>query len=189
MKSRIFQILLISVLLTGCQKEEKQSPFDISNNRIGFLTNEIKVSQLDSVFANDSIAKAITNKNSLSSSNEIEIYEKGGAKLLVLEVKNESDPSSTIENIQIIDPRYKTSSGLSSGGVFKNIKDHYTISKINNTLSTAVIFVDSIQAYFTIDKKELPKKFQNTTDAKIDVSDIPDSAKIKHFWISWDASN
>ena len=110
---------------------------------------------------------------------------KEGAKLLVLEAKDESDPTSTIENIQVIDARYKTASGLSSGSTFKSIKDNYAISKINNTLSTAVIFVDSIQAYFTIDKKELPVTFQNSTDAKITVSDIPDTAKIKHFWISW----
>ncbi len=186
MKSRIFQILIISVLFCGCQKEKKQSQFDIAINRIGFLTTEIKVNQLDSVFAKDSIVKSIMSKSSLGGSNEIEIYEKGGAKLLILEAKTPSDPTSTIENIQIIDPRYKTGSGLSSGSIFKNIKEHYTISKINNTLSTAVIFVDSIQAYFTVDKKELPKEFQHTTDIKIKASDIPDSAKIKHFWISWD---
>ncbi|MEW7291082.1 hypothetical protein [Aquimarina sp. 2304DJ70-9] len=188
MKTRIFLVLLTSILIISCQKEEKQDPFEISNNRIGLLTNEIKINQLDSIFASDSIAKTVLGESSLSGSNEIEIYEKGGAKLLVLEAKNESDPTSTIENIQIIDPRYKTRAGLSSESIFKEVKDHYAISKINNTLSTAVIFVDSIQAYFTIDKKELPREFQYTTDIKIKASDIPDSAKIKHFWINWDSN-
>ncbi len=187
MKTRIFIVLLTSALILSCQKEEKQDPFEISNNRIGLLTHEIKINQLDSVFASDSIV-TISGEKSLSSSNEIEIYEKGGAKLLVLEAKNESDPTSTIENIQIIDARYKTHTGLSSESIFKEVKDHYTISKINNTLSTAVIFVDSIQAYFTIDKKELPREFQYTTDIKIKASDIPDSSKIKHFWINWDSN-
>lgn len=189
MAKRMLKILLISLLMNSCQKEQKQDPFEITNNRIGLLTNQIQIKELDSIYANDSIAKRTAGDQFLNNVNEIEIYEKGGAKLLVLEAHKESDPSSTIENIQIVDPRYKTASGLSSNGIFKDIKDHYNISKINNTLSTAVIFVDSIQAYFTIDKKELSKKFQSTTNIEITATDIPDSAKIKHFWINWDTAN
>ncbi len=185
MIKRIFQILTISLVIFGCQNDKKQNPFEITTNRIGLLTNEIQVKELDSVFAKDSIAKRTPGDQSISYANEIEIYEKGGAKLLILETTKESDPTSIIKSIEIIDPRYKTSSGLSSNGVFKDIKDHYNISKINNTLSTAVIFVDSIQAYFTIDKKELPQKFRGTTDIEIKAADIPDSSKIKNFWISW----
>ncbi len=186
MNIRLLSLLILSATILSCQKEKKQDPFEISNNRIGLLTNKVSVKQLDSIFANDSIAKRIAGGQSLRNANEIEVFEKGGGKLLVLEVRKESDPSSTIQNIQIIDPRFKTSSGLSSASVFKDIKDHYTISKINNTLSTAVIFVDSIQAYFTIDKKQLAREFQFNTDSKIKTADIPDSAKIKHFWIHWD---
>jgi len=91
-----------------------------------------------------------------------------------------------IESIQVIDPRYKTVSGLSVSGVFKDIKESYTITKINNTLSAAVIFVDSIQASITIDKKELPSELKFNTDTKIEASQIPDTAKIKHFLINWD---
>lgn len=185
MTNRFFLIASISVFIFGCQKEKKQDAFEITNNRIGFLTPEIQVSQLDSIFKNDSIINGSVG-NKLLNVNEIIVHEKGGAKLLILEVKTASDPTSTIENIQVIDPRYKTLSGLSSGSIFKDIKDNYDISKINNTLSTAVIFVDSIQAYFTIDKKELSQEFRQTTDIKIKTSDIPDSAKIKHFWIRWD---
>lgn len=181
----IYSIIIFSIIAISCQKEEKQNPFEITFNRIGNLTNEIQVNQLDSIFANDSIAKKTIGNQYVSESNEIEIYDKKGARLLVLEAKKQSDPTSTIQNIQVIDSRYATPSGLSSGSVFKDIKDHYKISKINNTLSTAVIFVDSIQAYFTIDKTQLPREFQYTTDIKIEATKIPDSAKIKHFWISW----
>ncbi|WP_062053114.1 hypothetical protein [Aquimarina longa] len=186
MIKRIFQICSIALVMYSCQEEQKNDPFTISHNRIGLLTNTTLIKKLDSVFANDSIVKRTNDNQFLNQSNEIEVYEKGGKKLLILEARKETT-SSTIENIQIIDPRYKTSSGLSSGSVFKDIKDHYQISKINNTLSTAVIFVDSIQAYFTIDKKELPNKFKSTTSIEIKDTDIPDSAKIKHFWINWDA--
>ncbi len=186
MSKQIYYLLLLALIIISCQKEKKQDPFEISSNRIGHLTNTTRVQQLDSIYANDSIVKKVAGSETLNTTSEIEIYEKGGKKLLIIEPKEDTDLSSTIENIQIIDPRYKTISGLSSSGVFKDIKDHYTISKINNTLSAAVVFVDSIQAYLTIDKKELPSEYKLNTDITINASQIPDSAKIKHFFISWD---
>ncbi len=188
MIKNILKTLFIALLICSCQKEQKDDPFMISKNKIGLLTNEIKVQQLDSIFSNDSIVKQATGDQFLKNIKEIEIHEKKGKKLLVLEAYNDTDPSSKIATIQILDPRYKTALGVSSNSIFKDIKDNYEISKINNTLSTAVIFVDSIQAYFTIDKTELPAKFRSTTDIAITVSDIPDTAKIKHFWIHWGSS-
>ncbi len=179
-------LLLIIFLTVSCQKEEKQNPFEIKVNRIGQLTNTIQVRQLDSIYSNDSIVKSETNGGFSATSNQIEIYEKGGAKLLILEPKKEKDSTSTIENIQIIDSRYKTETGLSSNGTFKDIKDHYPISKINNTLSSVVLFVDNLHASITIDKKELSDDLRSNTDAKIEASQIPDSAKIKYFLIHWD---
>jgi len=188
MSKKISFLVLICFSLLSCQKDKKQDPFEISFNRIGKLTNTTKVNQLDSIYANDSIVKNSKNSPFVSISKTIEIYEKGGAKLLNLEPKQENDPASVIESVQIIDPRYKTVSGLSIDGIFKDIKDNYNITKINNTLSSAVIFVDSIQASISIDKKQLPSELKFNTDIKIDASQIPDSAKIKHFLITWDAN-
>ncbi|WP_378183229.1 hypothetical protein [Aquimarina sp. SS2-1] len=186
MFKKISSILVICFTIISCQKDKKQDPFEISYNRIGNLTNTTKVNQLDSIYANDSIVKLSKTDQFISVSGAIEIYEKGGAKLLTLEPKKENDPASVIESIQIIDPRFKTASGLAVGGVFKDVKDNYSISKINNMLSTAVIFVDSIQASITIDKKELPNELKFNTDQKIEASQIPDSAKIKYLIINWD---
>ncbi len=185
MFKKISSLLLVCLTIISCQKDKKQDPFEISYNRIGNLTSTTKVNQLDSIYAKDSIVKMSKTGQFAGMSNAIEIYEKGGAKLLSLEPKKENDPSSVIESVQVIDPKFTTTSGLSVNGVFKDIKDNYTITKINNTLSAAVIFVDSIQASITIDKKELPSELKFNTDKKIEASQIPDSAKIKHFIINW----
>ena len=74
--------------------------------------------------------------------------------------------------------------GLAS--TFKDIQTYYPISRIENTLSSAVIFIDEINAYVTIDKKQLPSKLQFDTDAKIQPSQIPDTAVIKQFWLGWE---
>lgn len=180
-------ILFVTILiLSSCQKaKETKSPFSIGKHNVGYLTDSTQIHQLDSIFTLDSIVNRATGDEFLNTTNEIEIYEKGGKKLLILEANRESDSKKTVKNIEIIDSRYKTSKGLSPASYFKDIKNNYTISKINNTLSAAVVFIDSINVYVTIDKKELAPEFKFNTDAKIKASQIPDSAKIKHFWVGW----
>ncbi len=185
-KKKIVPIILMG-LLVGCSNSTKlQNPFEIAHKRIGLLTDSIPVFELSTVFKNDSIVKRMAEGKFINTNNEIEIYEKGGKKLLVLEAKKNFDSTATIESIRIIDPRYKTAKGLSIKSSFKEVKSNYTISKISNTLSTALIFVDSLNIYFTIDKSYLPQKYRTDSSSKIDISEIPDTAKIKDMWIGWD---
>ena len=105
---------------------------------------------------------------------------------MILEPLQEFDSTSTIGYIRVLDPRYKTKSGLSTQSTFKDIMEDYNISRIENTLNAAVVFLDEINAYITIDKKELPADLRYDTDSKIRASQIPDDAKIKYFMIYWD---
>lgn len=187
MNSKYFKVGALLVLFCGCNKLQKQDIFEIDKGRIGLLTKETVNQQLDSIFANDSIVKRNASDTFISSVNEIEVYEKGGAKLLVLEVEDAKNIASKITSIKVIDPRYKTKKGLTAVSTFKDVKEQYEVTKINNTLSSAVVFIDAINAYFTIDKKELSKELQSGTDNSISIYDIPDSAVIKDFWISWDS--
>ncbi|WP_459213027.1 hypothetical protein [Aquimarina rhabdastrellae] len=187
----IFSILTVATLLVSCQKENnlKNDPFLIAQHKIGKLTNTVQLYQLDSIYKQDSIVKRIAGDEFLNTSNQIDIYDKAGNKLLVLEAEHEFDSTSTIKNIEVIDTRFHTEGDLKPKGYFIDIKKNYPISKINNTLSSAVVFVDSIGAYFTIDKKELSSEYKFDTDIKIEADKIPDSARIKNFWITWDKNH
>ncbi len=177
--------LLVLIAVYSCKKKE-QDPFAISKNRIGLLTSTTPVKALDSIYALDSIVRLEANDKGIRTSNEIEIYSKRGTKLLILEPRAGIAADVTIKRIQLVDPRFKTETGFSVASTFAEVKAQYPISKINNTLSTAVIFIDSIGAYFTIDKEELPDEFKYSADAKIELDRIPDAATIKHLWIQWE---
>jgi len=49
-----------------------------------------------------------------------------------------------------------------------------------------VVFVDEINASFTIDKKELPSDLRFDMSLTIEKIQIPDKAKIKYFFVYWD---
>lgn len=172
-------------LLFACKKDSSNDRFLISHDRVGLLTKDLQVRELDSVFREDSIAIK-KSRELFAGGNQITVYSKEGRPMLMLAPVQSFDSTSTIGNIRIIDKRFKTETGLGVSSTFKDILSNYDISRIENTLDAAVVFIDKINAYVTIDKKNLSEKFQNNTSTSIEISDIPETAPIKYFWIGWE---
>lgn len=175
--------VLIFLITISCEKE--QDPFLISKQSIGFLTDSTQVKDLDLVFMNDSISKYIGGDEFTGNINDIEVFEKGGNLLLTLTPSEALDTTSTIKTIRVVDARYKTKLGLSTKSTFKDIVDNYKISSIQNTLRNLIVSVDGINAFFTIDKNELPAEMRYDMNLKIDAIQIPDIAKINNFYLQW----
>lgn len=185
MKKITLKITCILSFLALLNCSTKVDPFEMGKGYIGNLTKETTVNTIETTFANDSVVKRIAGDEFIGTSNEINVYEKGGKHLLILEATEEFDTTATVKTIQVIDPRFKTQKGLSVNSTFKDIKEHYTISKITNTFSNVVIDIKEIGAFVTISKKELPSELQYDSDTSIEASQIPDTAKIKYFWLHW----
>lgn len=182
MKNPFFFLVILSFLFAGCNQE--QDPFQISKQHIGLLTDSTQVKDLKIIYAKDSIVKSDDNGFS-GYNNDIEIFEKGGNKLLSLSPRNPSDSTSYIQSIRIFDSRYKTDKNVTINSTFKDIAKNYKISHIDNLINSIVISVNDINASFTIDKKELPANMRFDRSLKIEETHIPDDAKIKFYFITW----
>lgn len=183
MKKTLIALYIFCFLFTSCQKEEKD-PFLISKAHVGALTKHTEIRQLDSIFKNDSLVVQ-NDKSMFSSGNKILVYDKNGTELLVMSPVQDFDSTSTIGRIQIMDPRFKTKTGLGPASTFKDIVANYHISRIETTLNAIVVFIDEINVYVTIEKTELPVALQKTSDEPIEARQIPDDAKINYFWVGW----
>jgi hypothetical protein len=183
MNKSLLYLIIFSLVLTSCKKE--QDPFQVSKQHIGLLTDSTQVKDLEALFVNDSIVNYIKGDEFIENKSDIEVFEKGGKKLLILSPKQVLDSTSTIGSVQIIDSRFKTDKNISTLSTFKDIQDNYTVSRINNLINSIVVSVDEINASFTIDKKELPANLRFDMNLKIEKSQIPDTAKIKYFFVHW----
>jgi len=181
-KALIF--LGLCAAMVSCTSDE-ENPFLITPTQVGPLKKEVKINQLDSIFQNDSIVRQTSGPDDFRSTDEIKIFGEDGAALMSLEPLQEFDSTSTIGYIRILDARYETKNGLNVNSTFKDIMENYTISRIENTINSAVVFLDEINAYITIDKTQLPSNLRYDTDSKIMASQIPGNAKIKYFMIYW----
>ena len=175
----------VTAVLTFVQCGEDGNPYLIENGRMGSITRDTQMKQIDSIFANDSIVKLNPIPNALGTQGEVEIYEKNGNKLLLISPEDESDPDSEISNIQVFDERYETVSGLNVNSTFADIKANYEIEAIENAINSVVIFLKNSEVYITIDKKQLPESIRYNFNAKVESSQIPDTATFKYFMVGW----
>ncbi|MEZ4858927.1 MAG: hypothetical protein R2781_08970 [Flavobacteriaceae bacterium] len=187
MKKTLLLVAFAGIIFTQCGKGE--DPFALKNGAVGPLTKGVQMRELDSIFATDSIVKLNPIENALGTQGEVEIYEKGGEKLLLISPEDEKDPNSLISNIQVFDARYKTEKGLSVTSTFADVKANYEITTIENAINAVVIFLKDTDMYLTIDKKQLPENIRYDYSAKIEASQIPDEATFKYFMIGWDTEN
>lgn len=184
MTRNILLLAVIGFLFLQCSKE--QDRFLITENQVGLLTKGAKVNQLDSIYQQDSLVTVQEGTDFMQDGGQVEVYEPGGKKLLLLSPADYNDPSSKISNIQVFDERYKTEKGLNLNSTFKEIKDNYTIQSIQNTLSSVVVSLKESNAYVVIDKGQLPESLRYDPDLKIEATQIPETATFKYFMVGWE---
>jgi len=183
LKYKAFTLCMCALLTFSCAK--KDNSFLISKGAIGPLKNTNNASQLDSIFAADSVVTRSSKQDIVYvGGDSFLIYEKGG-KHLFSATPSSKDTLKLIETIRIIDPRYKTDKGLGIESTFKDLRDNYTISSIQNGINSVVVFVNEIDAFITIDKGELPANLRYDNNIKIEKVQIPDTAKFKYFMLGW----
>ncbi len=180
---QIITVLALLFLVLSCTKNNE---FLIEKGHVGPINKKTRVRDLSELFSKDSIVPILTkrddddkNVNYYNSDDQYLIYEKGGKHLLTL-VLMEPNDSSTIKSVEIFDNRYKTKKGISLYSPYKEINTAYNLS-ITNTILSAHIDIDELNATMAIDKKDIGINEFNRE--KIIPEQIPDLAKIKHFTI------
>lgn len=176
-------VLMLALVLASFQSCQKDTTFLITETSVGPLLQTTPVSELETVFVQDSIVQDTMAIKLGATNKKIEVFEKGGKHLLTLTPSTDSIP--TIENIRILDPRYVSENGVGLQSTFKDVEKNYKIKKIVTTLNSVVIFPKGSNLYFTIDKEELPDNLRFTT-SNIEAVQIPETAKIKYLMMGWE---
>ncbi|MCK0130994.1 hypothetical protein MWU59_05700 [Flavobacteriaceae bacterium F08102] len=181
MKKSIY-VMLTVLAFTNCAKDQD---FLIAKGQVGKVLATTQVHELKDLFKNDSLVSRIGNGElSDAAYDEYLVYNKEGHHMLTLIPKVQNDSTSTVESVQIFDPNYKTASGVGLNSTYSDVVDHYIVNKVESTFTTAVLFVNELNATMAISKKELGLK--DFDPKKIVAAQIPDLAKLKTITIWFD---
>jgi hypothetical protein len=184
MKNLPILFFAATLFLIACNTSP--NPFLITKHSVGKLNDSTKVKDLKRVFEADSLSQFIDGDEFTGKTNIIKVFEKGTQKLLLeLTPREALDSLSTIQNIRIMDNRFKTQHNINKTSTFEVISSKYTVSSTQNTLRNLIVSIDEENIYFTIDKSELPEDLRYDMNKKIEAVSIPPSAKIRDFFIQW----
>lgn len=177
--------LFIALTVISCTDNNK---FTIEKGKVGEVTAETTVKELESIFKNDSIvtrySEGALGDDYFQDDDKFQIYEKGGKHLLTIIPKEQLDSTSTIKSIEIHDSRYKTENGINLNSRFSDINANNPNLRVESTLQSVTLFLDEINATIAIDKEELGLRDFSTQNVSLE--QIPDLAKMKSFVIWFD---
>lgn len=185
---KLIKVVLATLFIVSLASCTGNSNFIIEKGRVGELTKETKIEELSEIFKKDSLVVELSKvsenqgkKNKYFSDDDAYIvYSKEGKKLLIITPIKQHDSLSTIKSVEVFSNKYKTKEGISLYSPFKDIRTAYHID-LTNTLLSAHIDIDQLNATMSIDKKEIGINEFNRESIKAD--QIPDLAKINHFTI------
>ena len=177
---------ILTILVLSCIGCSNNANYLIKKGKVGKINSKSIVKDIDSLFSNDSIVKRIGEGDYMfESEDKYLIYDNLNNHLLTLTPKQQHDANEKIETIQIYSNKFITSKGINVDSSFGDINKKHKISSIQNTINNIVVFVDEIDAYFIIDKKNFALELRIGTEKKIEAINIPLNSKIKRFMIGW----
>jgi len=168
-------IFISALVISACQP----STWSIDKNGVGPINSATKLYELSVLFPKDSLSASEMKGDSLIG--DIEIFQPGGQLKLIVSSNDSNDPASAIAYIRVIDAKFKTKNNLGPESTFGEIKNIHKIQSIDNAINSVVVSFKDTQWYITIDKKELPENIRYDYATKIEMSQIPNEAKVKYF--------
>ena len=88
----------------------------LQKNQVGLVNAFTKVSELDKIFANDSLVKPQYIENQAKYFNEdYYVYSKSGEHLLTLLIENTTDSTASIQSVQVFSSIYISNKDISLG--------------------------------------------------------------------------
>ena len=106
------------------------------------------------------------------------VFDESGEPSLVFATRIQNDSIKALELVKIYSDYYVTEKGVSTASTFKDIAAQYSIEKIEPSFSSAILFIDELNATISLDKSDLKIDEFDMSDIRQD--QIPDLARIRY---------
>ncbi len=161
--------LVVLLLLVQCAEENTV----IKKKQLGEISNSTTIEELDAIFKNDSVQKLPEGESPVR---EYKVFDASGKPSLIFVTRVENDSLKALEHVKIYSSAYATEKGVSTASTFEEVRSQYTIDDIEPSFSSAILFIDEINATISLDKNDLNIDEFDMRDIRED--QIPDLASI-----------
>lgn len=114
-----------------------------------------------------------------------EIYDSTGTHLLTLTPERQNKMTSKINRVLIVDSRFRTENGIGINSTYSDLLNFCTVTDYQPTIERIVLIVDSLNASFSISKKDLKPGWWDENEKDINPSKVPGDSKILGLTVWW----
>lgn len=169
---KLIAVLVLAVLFISCGQDKNTL---IVKNQLGKINKSTSLEELDKMFKNDSIERLPKGEELIR---QYSVFGADGKQKLVFVTKLKNDSIKGLELVKIYSDTYLTEKGISTASSFGEISGNYTINKIEPSFSSAILFIDEINATISLNKQDLNLDEFNMNPIRQD--QIPDEASINY---------
>lgn len=168
---RILGIVLLTMLFAQCGQD---SDLLIVKNQLGKIGKNTTIDELDKIFKKDSIEKFPLESETFR---EYRVFSEDGKPSLVFFPSIKNDSIIGLQLVKIYSGDYMTEKGISTTSSFGDVAENYSIDKIEPSFSSAILFINEINATISLNKEDLNLDEFDMSEIRQD--QIPDEANIK----------
>ena len=114
------------------------------------------------------------------------IYTRYFEPLLSISPKKRADMKQRVNRVIVLNPLFHTAQDITTVSTFGDIKQAYSITRIEPDKKDIVVVVDDLRASFSIPKSKLPATWWDEKTKTVNSSQIPSSAPIRTFILRWE---
>ena len=114
------------------------------------------------------------------------IYTRYFEPLFSISPKKRADMKQRVNRVIVLNPLFHTAQDITTVSTFGDIKQAYSITRIEPDKKDIVVVVDDLRASFSIPKSKLPATWWDEKTKTINSSQIPSSAPIRNFVLRWE---
>ena len=169
---KLIAVLVLGILFIQCGQDNSKL---IEKSQLGKINKSTSIEELDKMFKNDSIEKLPKGEEL---TRQYSVFGVDSKPILVFVTKLENDSIKGLELVKIYSDSYLTEKGISTASTFGEVSENYSINKIEPSFSSAILFIDEINATISLNKKDL--NLDEFDMRPIRQDQIPDEASINY---------
>ncbi|PIE50152.1 MAG: hypothetical protein CSA38_04470 [Flavobacteriales bacterium] len=159
---------------------------EVTANSIGRFTNQNTIAEVLQTLPNAQIEKKIGHGEFKEDVyDDYQIFGTNSQPLFTVTPKDTADVHQKINRVLIHTPFFRTDKGINSKSTYGDIKNAYTITKIEPTREHIVLIVNEMNANFSIAKTKLQEGWWNEETKSVNEDKIPVDAQVDSFILWW----
>ena len=183
---KLYTTLLLTFISWGFCAFGQGNNFLITPTSVGIFKKGMTIKDVQRLVPAKQCIKKNVQGDEGDTYDNYELLDSQNVLLLTITPNEQENLNSTINRVLVGDKRFRTSKGIGLSSKYSELIKSYSVTEYSADIEAIILTVPELNAWFSINKKQLLDNWWNENRNQIDASRIPPTATLNTFVISWE---